>query len=185
MAQRELARAVDPGMTTIAARRPCFDTGAMSTGSHLRITEGGLDDERVIALLAKHHAVNHEVTPPESVHVFDLDRLRASDISFWCAWDGDTLVGVGALKRIDAEHGEVKSMHTVASSRRGGVGSALLAHIIASARAMGLRRLSLETGSFEFFRPAVALYAKFGFRECEPFGEYVADPNSTFMTLAL
>ncbi|MFO0557662.1 MAG: GNAT family N-acetyltransferase [Polyangiales bacterium] len=159
------------------------DAGLRS--STLRIDDGGLDDPRVIALLAKHHAINHEVTPPESVHVFDLERLRAPDISFWSAWDGEQLVGVGALKRLDDAHGEVKSMHTVAEARRGGVGSALLAHIIASARAMGMRRLSLETGSFEFFRPAVALYAKFGFRECEPFGEYAPDPNSTFMTLDL
>jgi putative acetyltransferase len=151
----------------------------------VRIVPGGLDDERVCALLAKHHAINHELTPPESVHVFDLRRLREPDISFWSAWDGESLVGVGALRRLDAEHGEVKSMHTVAEARRGGVGSALLANIIASARTMGLRRLSLETGSFEYFRPAVALYAKHGFVECEPFGEYAPDPNSTFMTLAL
>jgi putative acetyltransferase len=157
----------------------------MSTGI-LRIIEGGLDnDARVRALLAKHHAINHEITPPESVHVFDLGRLREPDISFWSAWNGESLVGVGALRRLDSEHGEVKSMHTVAEARRGGVGSALLAHIVASARTMGLRRLSLETGSFEYFRPAVALYAKHGFRECEPFGEYAPDPNSTFMTLEL
>lgn len=157
---------------------------AMSA-TNVRVIDGGLDDDRVIALLAKHYATNYEVTPPESVHVFDVERLRGADISFCSAWLGDALVGVGALKRIDHEHGEVKSMHTVADVRRSGVGSALLAHIIATARAMGLRRLSLETGSFEFFRPAVALYEKFGFRECAPFGEYDEDPNSTFMTLQL
>jgi putative acetyltransferase len=95
------------------------------------------------------------------------------------------LLGCGALKRLSAEHGEVKSMHTVESERRNGIGSAMLRHIIATARAETMSRLSLETGSWGYFRPARALYRKHGFVECAPFGDYVPDPNSIFMTLDL
>ena len=147
----------------------------------LRIIDGGLDDERVIAMLKFHFDTNIAVTPPGSAHVFDVSRLKAKDVSFWTAWDGDTLMGTGALKRMDASNGEVKSMHTLATSRRSGVGNAMVLHIIAAARAMGLKTLWLETGSFDFFAPARALYAKHGFAECEPFGDYTLDPNSTFM----
>jgi putative acetyltransferase len=147
----------------------------------LRITEGGLDDGQVIAMLKFHFETNISVTPKGSAHVFDLSRLKAPDISFWSAWDGDTLVGVGALKRINASDGEIKSMHTLKTARRSGVGAAMLQHIVAEARKMGLTRLLLETGSFDFFAPARALYARHGFTECAPFEGYKPDPNSTFM----
>ena len=148
----------------------------------LRIMEGGLDDARVIALLKHHFDTNIALTPPGSAHVFDLSRLRQPDISFWSAWKEDTLAGVGALKRMDAANGEVKSMHTLSSLRRSGVGAALLRHILAHAAAVGLERLWLETGSFDYFAPARALYARHGFVECQPFQGYRPDPNSTFMT---
>jgi len=106
-------------------------------------------------------------------------------VTFWSVWDGDELVGVGALKRLSAEHGEIKSMHTVEAARGRGVGSALVRHIMAEARARGMRRLSLETGSWPYFLAARALYARHGFVECGPFGEYREDPNSVFMTVAL
>ena len=96
-----------------------------------------------------------------------------------------TLVGVGALKRLSADHGEVKSMHTAEPARGRGVGSALLAHIAEAARARGMTRLSLETGSWAYFRPAVALYRAHGLVACGPFGDYRVDPNSVFMTLDL
>src|SRR5207248_3478742 len=96
-----------------------------------------------------------------------------------------TLLGIGALKRLSPRHGEIKSMHTAAARRGKGAGSAMLEHIIASARACGMSRLSLETGSWDYFRPARALYARHGFRECPPFADYVPDPNSVFMTLDL
>lgn len=148
----------------------------------MEIREGGLDDGRVAALLKLHFDTNVSVTPEGSVHAFELDRLRAPDIHFWSAWDGETLLGVGALKALTPEHGEVKSMHVSAAARRRGVGAAILLHITQAARALGLSRLSLETGSFEFFEPARALYGRHGFVECAPFGEYEPDPNSTFMT---
>jgi putative acetyltransferase len=151
----------------------------------LRIVDGGLDDPRVVALLQLHVTRARAETAPGSAHALDLSRLRAPDVSFWSVWDGDELVGVGALKRLSAEHGEIKSMHTAEAARGRGVGSALVRHIMAEARARGIRRLSLETGSWPYFIPARALYARHGFVECEPFGDYRPDPNSIFMTLSL
>ena len=95
------------------------------------------------------------------------------------------VVGVGALKRLSRVHGEIKSMHTAEANRRRGVGTAMLQHILEAARAIGLSRLSLETGSWAYFEPARALYRRHGFVECSPFGEYVEDSNSVFMTLEL
>jgi putative acetyltransferase len=151
----------------------------------MRIVEGGLDDPRVIELLHAHLLRAHAETAPGSAHALDLSALRAPDVTFWCAWDGDSLAGVGALKRLSAEHGEVKSMHTAESMRRKGVGAAILRHIVAWAQTRGISRLSLETGSWPYFAPARALYARHGFVECPPFGDYRPDPNSVFMTLEL
>ncbi len=150
----------------------------------LRIVEGGLDDPRVVALLRLHLTRARAETAPGSAHALDLAALRAPEVSFWSVWQGDELLGVGALKRLSAEHGEIKSMHTAEGARGAGVGSALVRHIMAEARSRGMRRLSLETGSWPYFLPARALYARLGFVECGPFGDYRADPNSVFMTLA-
>ncbi len=147
----------------------------------LRIVRGGLDDPQVLAMLKLHFDTNVSVTPKGSAHVFDVSRLKSPDISFWSAWEGETLMGVGALKRMSANEGEIKSMHTLKTARRSGVGSALLSHIMGEAKAMGLSRLFLETGSFDFFASARALYARHGFAECPPFEGYKPDPNSTFM----
>jgi putative acetyltransferase len=148
----------------------------------MKIVAGGLDNEQVLALLRFHFDTNIAVTPPGSAHVFDVSRLQQPDVFFWSAWMGEGLMGIGALKAMDADHGEIKSMHTVQSSRRSGVGGALLRHIMDEARMKGLKRLSLETGSFDYFAPARALYAKHGFKECAPYADYKLDPNSTFMT---
>jgi|SRR5689334_7233272 len=151
----------------------------------LQIVEGGLDDPRVVALLRTHVDRARAETARGSAHALDLSGLRAPDIAFWSAWEGDTVVGVGALKRLSAEHGEIKSMHTAEAARGRGIASALLRQIVASARARGMSRLSLETGSWAYFLPARALYARHGFVECAPFGDYREDPNSVFMTLEL
>jgi putative acetyltransferase len=151
----------------------------------MHIARGDLTDDRILRLLRYHFEKCHEVTPPGSAHVFDVTRLAAPEIDFWAAWDGETLLGTGAMKPLDATHGEVKSMHTAEAARRRGVGSALLSHIIETSRARGLQRLSLETGSFGYFEPAVALYKAHGFTECEPFGDYKPDPNSVFLTRVL
>ena len=143
---------------------------------------GNLDDARIVALLRYHFDKCHEVTPPGSAHVFDISRLKATDVDFFAAWDGDTLLGIGAVKYLDSTHGEVKSMHTSEAARRRGIGSTILKHIVEAARAKGIRRLSLETGSFGYFEPARTLYRSHGFTDCEPFGDYKPDPNSSFLT---
>lgn len=151
----------------------------------MKIVADGLTHPAIHALLAEHLRSMHALSPPESVHALDVDRLRAPDITFWSAWDGEVLLGCGALKELSPTHGEVKSMRTPEAQRRRGVGRALLAHIVAVARARGYERLSLETGSMAGFDAARRLYLSFGFVECGPFADYVADPNSVFMRLQL
>ena len=143
---------------------------------------GGLE----IARLLQEHL--HEMflhSPPESVHALDLARLRRPEITFWTVWEGGTLVGCGALKALDATHGEIKSMRTAAGHQRKGVAATLMRHILQVARERGYRRLSLETGSPDAFLPARAMYERFGFEKCGPFADYVKDPYSVFMTIEL
>ncbi len=137
------------------------------------------------ALLQEHLRHMHELGPPESVHALDLDKLRRPGITFWSAWDGELLLGCGALMEQGRRHGEVKSMRTPEARRRTGAGRALLMHIIDTARARGYERLSLETGSVAAFEPAHRLYESVGFVRTGPFGDYAEDVNSVFMTLAL
>ena len=155
------------------------------TKPQLRIIAGDFDDPRVIALLAHHFSTMRSTGPEESCHVMPLDAMRQADLDFFAAWDGDTLAGFGAVKRLGAGHGEIKSMHTAAAHRGQGVGQAVLDHLVAHARVLGLQRLSLETGAGDFFVPARAMYARNGFEACEPFGDYRPDPNSVFMTRTL
>ncbi len=139
----------------------------------------------VHALLNEHLASMYELSPPESVHALDLSKLKAPGISFWTVWDGETLLGCGALKELDRCHGEVKSMRTPRALRGKGAGRAVLRHIVDVGRERGYERLSLETGVAGAFGPAHRLYESFGFTYCGPFGEYAEDPNSVFMTLRL
>ena len=151
----------------------------------MRIIDGDFSDARVLDLLRVHLTNSRAQTAPGSAHALDVAGLQAPGISFWTIWDDDTLLGCGALKRLNGDHGEVKSMHTAQVARRKGIGSAMLLHIIASARARRMSRLSLETGSWDYFAPARAFYARHGFVDCAPFADYVLDPNSVFMTLEL
>ena len=147
-----------------------------------------LDDLRhptVIALLQEHLDWMHRISPPESVHALDLAALRRPDITFWTLWDGEALAGCGALRELAQGQGEVKSMRTAQTHLRRGVAARMLDHILAEARRRGYARLSLETGSMAYFAPARALYARAGFSRCGPFGDYVEDPNSVFMTRTL
>lgn len=147
-----------------------------------------LDDltgHEIATLLHDHMRYIEEASPPESMHALDLHGLRHPDIAFWSAWDGDELLGCGALKELDATHAEIKSMRTARNHFRKGVAAALLRHLIDEAIRRGYRRLSLETGSMEYFEPARRLYQKFGFHCCGPFAGYVEDPNSVFMTMVL
>jgi putative acetyltransferase len=151
----------------------------------MQTIEGDLDDPRVIELLETHLSSARAQTAPGSAHALDLSGLKSPDISVWAIWEGATLVGIGALKRLSDRHGEVKSMHTARAMRGKGAGSAMLRHIIATAKSLGMSRLRLETGSWEYFDPARSLYRKHGFVECPPFADYVLDPNSVFMSLDL
>jgi putative acetyltransferase len=144
-----------------------------------------LTSPAVIELLAEHLRSMHAQSPPESVHALDLAGLKQPGIRFWAAWEGAELLGCGALRELDAAHAEIKSMRTARRHLRRGVAAAMLAHLITEAHRRGYRRLSLETGSMAAFAPARALYARFGFRYCDPFGDYVEDPNSVFMRLDL
>lgn len=157
----------------------------VQAGPPLEIRAGGLDDPRVIALLHAHLTAMALHSPPESIHALDLSGLRAPGVEFWSAWRGGALAGCGALKDLGDGHGEVKSMRTDVAHLRQGVAAAMLVHLMATARARGWRRLSLETGSAAAFAPAHALYARHGFAPCGPFGDYSADPFSIFMTRAL
>lgn len=144
-----------------------------------------LRSEAVHALLREHLAGVALHSPPESIHALDLDGLRAPGMSFWTLWDSEDLLACGALKELDATHGEVKSMRTADAHLRRGAARAMLEHVVAEARRRGYCRLSLETGTAAAFEPAHRLYASAGFVPCGPFADYVDDPYSCFMTLAL
>ena len=151
----------------------------------MKIEVDDLSRPEIHALLNEHLQSMYELSPPESVHALDLEHLRRPGITFWSAWDGSVLLGCGALKELDPKHGEIKSMRTPNTLRRRGAGRAMLAHIITVARSRAYERLSLETGSMQAFKPAQRLYESFGFTYCGPFGDYVEDPNSVFMSLRL
>jgi len=136
-------------------------------------------------LLVEHLDAMRSSSPPESKHALDVDGLCAAEITFWTARDQDQLLGCGALLELDTSHGEIKSMRTAQAHLRKGVASLVIKHIIEAARSRGYTRLSLETGSMEEFVPARAMYARFGFKECEPFGKYIPDPSSVFMMLEI
>ena len=147
-----------------------------------------IDDLRgaeIARLLEQHLQDMRRVSPPESVHALDLDGLRVPEITFWTVWDGTALAGCGALKELDPNHGEIKSMRTAPEFRNQGVASLMLRHLIEQARNRRYTRLSLETGSMAFFEPARRLYRRFGFENCGPFSDYTNDPNSVFMTKQL
>jgi putative acetyltransferase len=154
----------------------------MANEAAWRIVPGDLTDPRIIDLLHTHVTTALAESPRESCHAFDVSGLQRPEVSFWAVWDDDVLLGVGALMDLGDDHGEVKSMHTAKAVRGRGVGGAMVDHIVATARARGYRRLSLETGSMDYFAPARALYARRGFTQCGPFGGYKADSNSMFLT---
>ncbi|MPR00390.1 GNAT family N-acetyltransferase [Modestobacter sp. I12A-02628] len=151
----------------------------------MRIEVDDLTRPAVVGLLAEHLADMHATSPACSVHALDLTGLRDPAVTVWTAWDGDTLLGCAALKRLSADHGEVKSMRTASAARGRGVGATLLAHLLAEARRRGWTRLSLETGSQDAFGPARRLYLRHGFEPCPPFADYTDDPNSTYLNRLL
>ncbi|HPF14728.1 MAG TPA: GNAT family N-acetyltransferase [Planctomycetota bacterium] len=150
---------------------------------HVRLDD--LSGPKIADFLEAHLTDMRRISPPESKHALDLDALRQPEITFWTVWDQASLIGCGALKQLDPHHGEIKSMRTATSHRGKGVASSLLVHMLAVARERGYARVSLETGSMPFFEPARNLYARHGFRPCEPFAQYQPDPNSVFLSLWL
>jgi putative acetyltransferase len=145
-------------------------------------TPTGLD---LVLLFARHTADMHTDTPPESIHMMDASELDTPDVHFFVLRHAGGPIAMGAFKIFDGSHAEIKSMHVLSEHRGQGHSRVMLAHLVAAAQAAGVTRLSLETGSQDAFRPARVLYEKAGFTECPPFGAYVLDPMSIFMTRAL
>lgn len=167
------------------ADRAMSELRALQAGARLAIRRDDLRGSEIQALLREHLQSMTLYSPAESIHALDLDALRRPEVTFWTVWEGDTLLGCGALQALDAHHGEIKSMRTASAHRRKGAARAMLDHIIAEAGRRGYARLSLETGSHVAFKPAHALYASRGFSFCEPFAPYKPDPYSVFMTRTL
>ena len=146
----------------------------------MEIRANTLGHRKVAQLLSEHLHDMAQLSPPESIHALGHEALLQPDISFWSVWDGDELLGCGALRELDARHGEIKSMRTASAHRGKGVASYLLQYLLDEAARRGFRRLSLETGSMAGFAPAHRLYERFGFARCAPFADYHNDPNSLF-----
>ena len=144
-----------------------------------------LSGGEVIGLLEEHLADMYATSPPESVHALDLDGLKSPEITFFSAWKGSQLLGCVAIKELDTQHAELKSMRTTQFARNSGVASQLLQHVLNTASARQYRKISLETGSEDYFKPARNLYEKFGFGYCEPFADYELDLYSQFMSIEL
>ena len=151
----------------------------------MQIRQDDLTGEDIINFLREHLENMHAVTPPGSVHALALEALRSPAVTFWSVWEGDDLLGCGALKELDAETGEVKSMRTAVAHRGRGVGGRVLEHIVGEAQRRAYTALNLETGATPAFAPARALYLRYGFTFCGPFADYSDDPNSVFMEKGL
>lgn len=151
----------------------------------MNIVQDDLSCTAVQEILMDHVRNMREISPPGSSHALNLDGLRIPSVTVWSAWNEENLAGVGAIEELSSKHGEIKSMRTAPAFVRQGVARQLLQHIVNEAKRRGYERISLETGSYDFFSPARKLYESFGFEYCGPFAEYVEDPNSVFMTLKL
>ncbi|QKR98687.1 GNAT family N-acetyltransferase [Sphingomonas sp. CL5.1] len=151
----------------------------------MELRAGGLDDPRVRALIAHHLADARGSTPADNAHALDAAALDRPDIDFWAMWEGEELLGIGALRWLDADHAEIKSMRTAPTHLRRGVARAILTQLIAQARAHGFARVSLETGTAPMFDAANRMYEAAGFADCPAYGGYPASPHNRFMTLAL
>ncbi len=161
------------------------DTHPAACGQSWSLHEGELDRDDVRALLARHFAEMRGGSPPSACHVLDLDSLRSPVIRFFSLREDEHLLGVGALRSIEPGHGEIKSMRTAGDALGRGVGSAMLAHLVTTARSMGMIRLSLETGNAPLFDAANRLYLRDGFEVCGPFGDYRPTDFTTFYTRRL
>ena len=151
----------------------------------MKSIEGNFDNPKVNKLLVKHFEELRSVSPSDSCHVLDITGLKNSKIKFWSFWENDLLVGCGALKFLDENHGEFKSIRVIDDFRKKGYGFKIINHLIEEAKKLNVKRLSLETGSGDFFLPARKLFQKVGFEKCSPFAHYKEDTNSCYMSLDL
>jgi putative acetyltransferase len=151
----------------------------------IKSIEGNLDNPEVNEFLIKHFIELRSVSPEGSAHVLDISGLRDPSIKFWSLWEENNLMGCGALKFLDEEHGEFKSIRVSDKFRDKGNGSKVINHLINEAKKLNIKRLSLETGAGDFFLVARKLFRKCGFQPCKPFSHYKNDNNSVFMTMLI
>ncbi len=151
----------------------------------MRSIEGNFDNSEVNDLLKKHFIELRSVSPAGSTHVLDIDGLKDPSIKFWSLWEDNKLVGCGALKFLEKNHGEFKSIRVADEFKKRGAGERIINHLIEEAKKLKISKLSIETGAGEFFLPARKLFSKFGFKKCPPFAHYKDDPNSCYYTLNL
>ena len=151
----------------------------------MKSIEGNFDNLEVNDLLKKHFIELRSVSPAGSTHVLDIDGLKDPSIKFWSLWENNKLIGCGALKFLEKDHGEFKSIRVADEFRKKGIGERIINHLIEEAKKLEISKLSIETGAGEFFLPARNLFSKFGFKTCPPFAHYKNDPNSCYFTLNL
>tara|TARA_Y100000996_G_scaffold405400_1_gene380510 strand:+ start:241 stop:696 length:456 start_codon:yes stop_codon:yes gene_type:complete len=151
----------------------------------MKSIEGNFDNSEVNDLLNKHFIELRSVSPAGSTHVLDIDGLKDQSIKFWSLWENDELIGCGALKFLEKNHGEFKSIRVANKFRKKGMGERIINHLIEEAKKLKISKLSIETGAGEFFLPARKLFTKFGFKICLPFAHYKEDTNSCYYTLNL
>ena len=151
----------------------------------LKSIEGNFDNYEVHELLVKHFIELRSVSPKGSAHVLDIAGLKDPSIKFWSLWEEKNLIGIGALKYLDKEHGEFKSIRVSDKFRNNGNGLKVINHLINAAKKLNIKRLSLETGAGNFFKTARKLFNKSGFETCEPFSHYKVDINSVYMTMLI
>ena len=151
----------------------------------MKSIEGNFQNSEVNELLNKHFIELRSVSPEGSTHVLDIDGLKDKSIKFWSLWDNNQLIGCGALKFLEKNHGEFKSIRVADKFRRSGIGEKIIEHLIEEAKKLQISKLSIETGAGDFFIPARKLFSKFGFKKCMPFAHYKEDPNSCYYTLDL
>jgi len=151
----------------------------------MKSIEGNFDNLEVNDLLKKHFIELRSVSPAGSTHVLDIDGLKDPSIKFWSLWENNKLIGCGALKFLEKDHGEFKSIRVADEFRKKGIGERIINHLIEEAKKLEISKLSIETGAGEFFAPARKLFNKFGFKKSEPFAHYKVDPNSCYFTLDL
>ena len=151
----------------------------------MKSIEGNFDNSEVNDLLKKHFVELRSVSPSGSTHVLDIDGLKDPSIKFWSLWENNELIGCGALKFLEKNHGEFKSIRVADQYRKKGIGERIINHLIEEAKKLKISKLSIETGAGDFFLPARNLFSKFGFKTCPPFAHYKDDPNSCYYTLNL